>query len=62
MKILMLHLIINCSGVYHHVSGGLYGEHAVKMLGWGIENGTAYWLMANSWGVGFGDHGKNPCI
>ena len=21
----------------------------MKILGWGYENGTAYWLVANSW-------------
>jgi len=27
------------------------GGHAVKMLGWGTESGTDYWLVANSWGT-----------
>ena len=27
------------SGVYSHTSGGLAGGHAVKMIGWGTENG-----------------------
>merc|ERR1719362_217340 len=25
------------------------GGHAVKLVGWGTENSTAYWLVANSW-------------
>jgi hypothetical protein len=29
----------------------------VRILGWGIENGTSYWLVANSWGTGFGKLG-----
>lgn len=41
-------------GVYHHVSGGVAGGHAIKILGWGIENGEKYWLCANSWGEGWG--------
>merc|ERR1712018_645174 len=34
------------SGVYEHVSGHQLGGHAVRMLGWGEENGTPYWLVA----------------
>lgn len=45
------------SGVYHHVSGGIAGGHAIKVLGYGVENGTPYWLCANSWGTGWGMSG-----
>ena len=31
-------------GVYEHVSGGLVGGHAVKIIGWGALNGTPYWV------------------
>jgi len=27
------------------------------MIGWGIENGTEYWLMMGSWGTSWGDNG-----
>lgn len=37
------------SGVYRHVSGEMVGGHAIKVLGWGVENGRKYWLAANSW-------------
>jgi len=56
------------SGVYHHVSGSALGGHAVKLMGWGVENGTPYWLVANSWNMdwGFGGYfkikrGNNEC-
>jgi cathepsin B len=26
-------------------------------LGWGVENGTPYWLVANSWNSDWGDNG-----
>jgi len=42
------------SGVYYHVSGGVAGGHAIKMLGWGTEGGLDYWLCANSWGTSWG--------
>lgn len=31
--------------------------HAVKVLGWGTENGIDYWLAANSWGTDWGENG-----
>lgn len=42
------------NGVYHHVLGNYSGRHSVKILGWGTENGTDYWLIANSWGTNWG--------
>uniref|UniRef100_H3DJZ9 Cathepsin B n=1 Tax=Tetraodon nigroviridis TaxID=99883 RepID=H3DJZ9_TETNG len=45
------------SGVYQHVSGSALGGHAIKMLGWGEENGVPYWLCANSWNTDWGDNG-----
>ncbi|XP_074600708.1 cathepsin B-like [Brevipalpus obovatus] len=45
------------SGVYIQKSQVLYGGHAIRILGWGIENGTDYWLVANSWGSDWGDKG-----
>lgn len=45
------------TGVYQHVSGGALGGHAVRLLGWGVEDGTPYWLLANSWNYDWGDNG-----
>ena len=45
------------SGVYQNLTNDLKGYHAVKILGWGVENGTPYWLCANSWNDEWGDHG-----
>ena len=33
------------SGIYHHVSGGVEGGHAVRIVGWGVENGNKYWKV-----------------
>lgn len=45
------------SGIYHHVSGGMAGGHAVKVVGWGAENGQKYWKIANSWNPYWGEKG-----
>ena len=45
------------SGIYHHVSGGLAGGHAVKIVGWGVDDGTKYWKVANSWNPYWGEKG-----
>lgn len=45
------------SGVYQHVHGKALGGHAIRILGWGVEDGTPYWLIANSWNTDWGDNG-----
>lgn len=45
------------SGVYQHVKGSELGGHAIKIIGYGVENGVKYWLCVNSWNEGWGDNG-----
>jgi len=45
------------SGVYQHTTGDFLGGHAIKILGWGVENSTPYWIVANSWNEDWGDKG-----
>lgn len=48
--------------------GPAVGGHAVRILGWGVDAGTDYWIVANSWGADWGENGyfrmvrgKNNC-
>ena len=46
------------SGIYQHITGSYMGSLSIKIIGWGIsENGTKYWIVANSWGVNWGEKG-----
>ncbi|XP_034232264.1 cathepsin B-like [Thrips palmi] len=45
------------SGVYNYVVGDYVGGHAVRILGWGEDNGVKYWLIANSWNTDWGENG-----
>ena len=51
-------VLLLLSGVYQHVSGSAVGGHAIKILGWGEEDGVPYWLCANSWNTDWGDNGE----
>lgn len=45
------------SGVYKHTTGDYLGGHAIKIIGWGVDNGTPYWTVANSWNSDWGEQG-----
>jgi cathepsin B len=56
------------SGVYQHHTGSSVGGHAVKIVGWGVDNNIPYWLVANSWNTDWAEkgffrifRGKNEC-
>lgn len=46
------------SGVYQHITGEYLGNHAVKIIGWGVESGVKYWEAINSWNDEWGMDGK----
>ena len=45
------------SGIYQHLTGSYLGGHAIKIIGWGVEDGVKYWLCANSWNESWGEKG-----
>ncbi|KAF4677872.1 hypothetical protein FOL47_008937 [Perkinsus chesapeaki] len=45
------------SGVYKHIRGAELGGHAVKIIGWGVDQDQPYWLVVNSWNDNWGDKG-----
>ncbi|RCN24413.1 hypothetical protein ANCCAN_29890, partial [Ancylostoma caninum] len=42
---------------FQHTGGQKVGGHAVRILGWGVDNKTPYWLVANSWNTDWGENG-----
>ena len=45
------------SGVYKHVAGADLGLHAVRIVGYGTQGSTNFWIAANTWGSGWGEKG-----
>jgi cathepsin B len=43
--------------VYTSCTGSTAGGHAVAMVGYGTKDGTAFWMLQNSWGESWGDDG-----
>ena len=39
------HMICIFTGVYQHKTGKYLGGHAIRILGWGVENNTPYWYV-----------------
>ena len=35
----------------------LMGTHIVRLLGWGVEGSTPFWLCANEWSEAWGERG-----
>jgi len=55
-------------GIYQYQYGAFKGDHAVKIIGWGQDDGIDYWLCANTWGTSWGmggmfkiRRGRNEC-
>ncbi|XP_029640587.1 cathepsin L1 [Octopus sinensis] len=44
-------------GIYKRNDCNHQANHAILVVGYGTENGQDYWLVKNSWGQRWGDHG-----
>jgi hypothetical protein len=47
------------AGVYTPRSSDVLGSHAVRIVGWGVDeaSGHKYWRVANSWNTFWGEGG-----
>jgi len=46
------------SGVFDSCSVDAVIDHAVTLIGLGVQKGQKYWLIQNSWGSGWGEKGR----
>lgn len=44
-------------GIYEDTTEDLNIVHDISVVGYGIENGTKFWVVRNSWGTHFGESG-----
>jgi len=44
-------------GIYEDTTGDLNIVHDISVVGWGVEDGTPFWTVRNSWGSHWGEDG-----
>jgi cathepsin X len=57
---------VEVTDAFENYTGGIFDDktgaganidHGISVVGYGVENGTKYWLIRNSWGSMWGEHG-----
>jgi len=44
-------------GIFSQIVSAPIPNHIVSVVGWGVEKGTEYWIVRNSWGIAWGEQG-----
>jgi len=44
-------------GIFKDNTGAIRPDHVISVVGYGTEDGTDYWIVRNSWGTFWGEHG-----
>ena len=44
-------------GIFEDTTGAMEKTHEISVVGYGVENGTKYWTIRNSWGTSWGESG-----
>lgn len=44
-------------GIYYHKTGKYICGHYMKPVGWGVEKGVNFWILANTYGPAWGEKG-----